>query len=144
MIEHIFRYEKILELLNDFTPYFTSLRTGSVNTIDLAKKLHLYGTVIQIRENDKTVGFAAFYHNDTVNNYAYLSLIAISSFFEGKGYGSILLSEVERISLESGMRAIKLQVYKSNSHALAFYIRHGYIVTGNDSDVLLNMMKALL
>ncbi len=114
---------KILDL---FTPYLETLRTGKIEKDLLAKKLYENGICIVLYENREAVGFAAFYCNDYINGMAYLSLIAVKPEYGQKGYGRQLISEVKKISEKAGMKWIKLEVFKRNEIAVKFYKKQGF------------------
>lgn len=126
-------YEDILNLLRFYKLRFDSLRTGMVSMTELALKYSRNATVLECLEDDQSVGFCAFYHNDKESGRAYLSLIAVNPLFEGKGYASKLLSHLEFLCKEDGMVRIVLEVRKYNSRAIDFYLRHGYLVANNES-----------
>ncbi len=126
-IKIIHKFEDILNLLILYKNRLASLRNGLVNPTEIAMKFSRYATVIECCEDKKSIGFCAFYHNDEINKQAFLSMIAVNSSFEGKGFASNLLSSMEEMCKESGMERISLEVFSSNQRAIDFYSRNGYI-----------------
>ncbi len=61
---------------------------------------------------------------------AELRRMRIQKKFQGKGYGSQLLSELERIARLSGIREFCFETAKSRPRTLEFYRKHGYKETG--------------
>lgn len=62
-------------------------------------------------------------------NYAELFSIGVSPLCQGKGVGSLLISENERMIREGGGKRLSLTTDKDNNEsAIAFYQRNGYKV----------------
>ena len=47
---------------------------------------------------------------------------------QGRGYGTLLLWELERRAYQSGVRTLCLQAARRRPLTLQFYRRHGYVV----------------
>ena len=128
IINKVETYEQILELLILYTNRFESLSKCKVNPAELANKYCKNATVLTGRMDKQYVGFCAFYHNDNVNKKAFISMIAVNSSFEGKGYASKLLCSMENMCKEDGMVEILLEVRPNNQKAIEFYTKHGYVM----------------
>ena len=62
-----------------------------------------------------------------------LVVIGVKNKYHGKGYGSILLQEFERIAREDrGIKRITLSVKASNSKAIKSYLRNGWCISKQD------------
>jgi ribosomal protein S18 acetylase RimI-like enzyme len=61
--------------------------------------------------------------------YSGLVVIGVDSTFQGKGYGSLLLKEFERISKKKGLNKMVLSVRTENAQAIASYKRNGWGIT---------------
>jgi ribosomal protein S18 acetylase RimI-like enzyme len=62
-----------------------------------------------------------------------LVVIGVKNKYHGKGYGSALLQEFERIAIEDrGIKRIQLSVKASNSKAIKSYLRNGWYVSKQD------------
>lgn len=63
-----------------------------------------------------------------------LVVIGVKNNFHGKGYGSILLQEFERIARQDGgIKRIQLSVRASNKKAIKSYLRNGWRVLRQDN-----------
>jgi len=58
-----------------------------------------------------------------------LIVIGVHPGVQGKGYGSRLLQEFERVSISLGYKAMMLTVRPDNHKAIKSYLRNGWIVT---------------
>ena len=98
-----------------------------VDIKEYANKLYKNADLLVAYKKEEIVGVAAVYANDEVSRCAYLSFIAIYRKYQGRGYGTKLLNCVEDKAKKNNMRILKLEVFKKNKRALAFYIRNNYI-----------------
>ena len=136
-------YDEVLDVIIHYSGCFTSFRTGQVQPHEIAEKLTQFGTVLELVEDGIRIGFSAFYHNDNYKKQAYLSLIAVLQEYAGLGYGASLLNEVERISKNSGMLSILLEVRKDNIRAISFYQKNNYAFASQNGNENLLMLKEL-
>lgn len=58
-----------------------------------------------------------------------LIVIGVQQKFQGKGYGSMLLQEFERISKSRGFNKMMLTVKSDNEQAIKSYLRNGWVVS---------------
>ena len=61
---------------------------------------------------------------------AELRRMRIDRDLQGRGYGTLLLWELERRAYQSGVRALRLQAAKRRPLTLQFYRKHGYLESG--------------
>jgi len=61
--------------------------------------------------------------------YTGLVVIGVDPDFQGKGYGSILLQEFEKITRQRGLKRMLLSVHTDNAQAIASYTRNGWKIT---------------
>ena len=71
-----------------------------------------------------------------------LVVIGVNPKYQGKGAGSILLQEFERLAKTDGVQKISLSVKTINLQAIRAYTKNGWITGNNDEDSL-NMYKEL-
>jgi ribosomal protein S18 acetylase RimI-like enzyme len=66
-----------------------------------------------------------------------LVVIGVDPKFHGKGYGSILLKEFERIAMiDYGIHKLQLSVKADNSKAIRAYQKNGWIINGENVNTL--------
>jgi GNAT superfamily N-acetyltransferase len=61
---------------------------------------------------------------------AELKRMRVERELQGKGYGTQLLRELERLAFESGVRTLRLDTARRRPLTLEFYRKHGYQETG--------------
>lgn len=71
-----------------------------------------------------------------------LVVIGVNPKYQGKGVGSILLQEFEKLAKLDGVQKISLSVKSKNLQAIRAYAKNGWI-SGNYDDESLNMYKML-
>lgn len=77
-----------------------------------------------------------------VDPHTGLVVIGVVPSFQGKGYGTMLLNEFERISLAKGFKRMILTVNPGNDQAIQSYIRNGWSVTSANGKAV-SMEKVL-
>lgn len=90
------------------------------------KKLADCATTVACYVEGRLAGAVSFYANDAESGLAYVAEIATVSCFRGMHVGSALLEAAFRASRDAGMREMRLEVFKQNASALAFYERKGF------------------
>ena len=58
--------------------------------------------------------------------YVGLVVIGVDPAFQGKGYGSVLLQEFEKITRQRGLKRMLLSVRTDNAQAISSYTRNGW------------------
>ncbi len=64
---------------------------------------------------------------------AELRRMRIGRDLQGRGYGTLLLRELERRAYQSGVRTLWLQAAKRRPLTLQFYRKHGYLESGQSA-----------
>ena len=129
IVEEIVKSCDILKILDEFTFSLKSLQDGIELKKSLSKKLAEKGKVIVVRKSLETIGFAGFYCNDLSEKKAFLSLIAVKSDYRKMGIGKLLINNVQKYCISSGMNSLFLEVRKDNQSAMKFYSGIGFELT---------------
>jgi ribosomal protein S18 acetylase RimI-like enzyme len=109
------------------TSFFRKSNIKVISTEKYQTKIYNSAWIITIRSiDDDVLGFIAFYANDRVNKFAYISVIAISSKWHRLGLGKLLISIAVSISRMNGMTTLGVGVYKENENACSFYKTLGF------------------
>lgn len=123
--------QKVASFLNDQSDQFPVPLNAKVNVTVYAEKLITNGVVLLAHGSNEIVGLAGGYANDVKHRTAFLSVIAVSQSTRGSGLADRLLDEFELKAKACGMVSCELETHVTNSRALAFYRRHGYINQGS-------------
>jgi GNAT superfamily N-acetyltransferase len=81
--------------------------------------------------NEKLVAMGGFQRLSDMT--AELRRMRVERELQGRGYGSQLLRELERIAFQSGIRTVCLNAARRRPLTLEFYRKHGYQETGRGS-----------
>lgn len=144
VIEEIYDSKDTFDILSEFSDRLVSLQKGKEYIEKMSLKFSEYATVLALYQDDDIAAFSAFYRNDHETKKAFLSMIAVSKKYEGKGYGKKMLNEIEHICIKSGMTELVLEVNKNNFHALRFYENNGFVFLNKETENSLFMKKMLL
>ncbi len=74
--------------------------------------------------------------------YTGLVVIGVDPAFQGKGFGSILLLEFEKMTHQRGLKKMILSVHSDNTKAIKSYTRNGWSIT-HVSGLSTSMMKLI-
>ena len=134
----------ICDLLRKFDDVLPHLKEKISDYCIFSNKLAEHATVLSLVDGEYVCGFVAFYANDIATRTAFVTLIACSSEYQGRGLGRQLMEIASREALSRGMSKIRLEVDLDNSGAIAFYTRLGFSENGEKKFGSMYMEKALL
>lgn len=120
--------EKLVTFLERIDAQLPTPLSSRVELNAYADKVIAHGRVLAVEEKDKIVSALLFYCNDREHQNAYITLLGTLAGHEGKGLGRRLMREMESVARQEGMKRVCLDTEKSNSRALAFYSRCGYVI----------------
>lgn len=116
-------YSLLCRLDNEYIPPISS----QVDITRYAAKLTEHAVVIIAYNVDRDVGLIAFYANDLKSGDAFISSLGVEKSYRGSGLTKRLLTKAEAIAANHGMRRIKLEVSRTNTRAIQFYTREGFV-----------------
>ena len=119
--------DQIIGLLS----HLNELDSGKLVSSDLKSyvdKIWANSKIISVLKEGVLQGFISYYENDTANEQAFLTMIALDPRFQGAGLGKILIQASIRDLKTKGFRHYKLKVEKSNKKAQALYESLGFKV----------------
>ena len=85
-----------------------------------------------IEIESKRIGYVCYFQKE---NELHLSLLIIFNEFKSKGYGKIVMNEIEQYAHKQN-KNITLSSFKANEGAVKFYKSMGYVVTSEDEHFL--------
>lgn len=136
--------EEIFSILSEFDNAFSPSITDRAIDLNLyAEKLQKNAIVIYITRNESKVGFIAFYMNDRVSKEAYITQIAVKDRVKNRNIAKTLLDLCIKLSKNSFMNAIKLEVFTDNIVALKFYKKNGFYISGKATSKSVFMIKKI-
>lgn len=87
---------------------------------------------------NQLVGFATLRRGFAKrNNHSGYVVIGVMKTSSSNGYGTTLLSEIEKWAVENEITRLELTVMKHNERALELYLRSGYEIEGTKKNSLL-------
>ncbi len=64
--------------------------------------------------------------------YVGLVVIGVDPVYQGKGYGSLMIQEFEKITQQHGLKKMTLSVRSDNAKAISSYLKNGWLITRDD------------
>lgn len=119
---------QIFELLERFDCIFPHLEEKVDDYKNFSEKLEKHAIVCVAYKNELVCGLLVFYANDMVTKTAYISLIGILPQWQGQQIGQQLLDYCSKVSMDYGMKKIRLEVDLDNYRAIRFYEKYGFCV----------------
>ena len=105
----------------------------------------------EIKNNNKTIGICDYYDSGFENKKenGYINLIMIGEKERNKGYGGIVLKNLENKIINSGSKRIIIFVQTNNARAINFWERNGFykasdIIRNEDTTTVYRMEKQLI
>lgn len=135
---------EIRNLVYDFDHIFIPSLSQRLSDLDgYAEKLYNNAIIYAAVEDDKNIGFLAFYANDENTRICYLTQIAVKVEAQNRKIGKALLNLCINISKNIGMNELKLEAINSNSKSINFYKKNGFKFSNNASKESIYMIKKL-
>lgn len=75
-------------------------------------------------------GVAGFCIGMLAPDVAHVLVIAVAATHQNKGFGHLLLEQLQRTAMQRGLEGLLLEVRPSNLKAIDFYISHGFVPIG--------------
>lgn len=97
--------------------------------------------VYTIEQDGQIVCATLFYYHFLNQPFAYFDLLATVPGYEGRGYARFLMDAAEETAKKAGMTEFHLHANETNTRAVDFYKRRGYVVV--DTVHKLHMAKVL-
>lgn len=112
---------------------FTISIINRENFDELFDKIDHYAEFVVAMNNEKIVGYAAFYANNTDTKEAFITLIGVDKGFQHRGIGTLLIQGCKKIAAQKGMNAIRLEVLCVDAGAQQFYKKMGFQKIGSSA-----------
>jgi ribosomal protein S18 acetylase RimI-like enzyme len=148
-IEKIKDNEIIFNTLKVFNPYFLEpIKSTDEELKEYAGKLAQLSEFVVAKNGEEIVGFIVYYMNDKVDKVGYITLIVVKPDYRKDGIiGALamgqLLTYARKEGENAGIKKVRLEVDKENTHALKLYEKYGCVYMGDASEKSIYMMYDL-
>lgn len=117
------KQQEVKALLLRFNDAFTLPLVSQVaDTERYSEKLAKYACFLVAEEDEKIIGFMAYYRNDELRQL-YVTHVCVANAYQHKGIGGLMFERLESFSTQ-GYSSIGLEVNKENTKAYNFYKKH--------------------
>lgn len=118
--------DMVFSLLDFFDDSAVGHLSERIDLLSYSKKLSSNALFLIVKDLDNCLGFVAYYIN-TEGKFAYISQIITHKTGRHKGIGHLMIESLKK-SLIGSYNSIRLEVYNSNTNALEFYKREGFVL----------------
>ena len=120
-------FEFVYDTLKDMSSLFIPPLSESLDIKSYAKKLSDKAQFVVCMNEDKMIGFTAYYLNSFAQQI-YITLICVHIKYQSYGIGGMMLNYVASCTGESDKLydTIALEVNKKNGKAHRFYLKQGF------------------
>ena len=119
--------EKILRFLVKADKTFPVALSDKTDLTQFALKLYNNATLCTAEEDNQIVAMVAGYTENTINNVAYISMVATLSGYTGKGYARQLVNEFIERAKSKRLKAVHLYTTRNNTPAMELYNSLGFV-----------------
>ncbi len=120
--------EKLIRFLERIDEQLVTSLSARVEFTDFAEKVLNKGNVFVIEKDGEITSAVLFYDNDLIKKSAYVTLLGTLPEAQGKRHASVLMHAMETKARINGMQKVYLDTDLSNTKAIAFYSKNGYMI----------------
>lgn len=95
-----------------------------------ARKLALLSDRLEAWHEGRLVGLVAAYLNNSESRQGFVSSVSVCFQAEGRGLASELMRKCIQLAREKGCESLGLEVGERDQRTLAFYLKHGFTLSG--------------
>jgi len=118
--------QKIEQFLRSVDRTFPVPISEKVELCEFASKLFAKATMCCAYDGEEICSMVAGYTENTIDNIAYVSLVATRTDAQGKGFATGLMEEFISICKTKGLRGVHLYTDTRNKGAVALYQKLGF------------------
>lgn len=125
-------FEQLVDIDNRIWNTATTPAIIQWNSVSEYKQRNPEGSQLVAFVNGKVAGYLG-YHSPTpldTNQHVLEIDIGVDPHFQGNGVGKSLLLSAEKVFKEKGIKKLSLRVLETNSGAITFYQKCGFLVQG--------------
>ena len=128
--------ENLSNVVEKYVDYYNSCENGCWTYEKAYKRIHQVMTIedaecMVFYNNNELIGFLMGYYKEFDDLKAYfLEEIVVFADYQNKGYGTVLLMELEKVVKRNGAEHIEL-ISVNDKHHMHFYKKLGFCSAGN-------------
>lgn len=118
---------------------FSPSLSARVDLADYARKLALLSDRLEAWYEGRLVGLVAAYLNNQEHRQGFVSSMSVCFDAEGRGLASALMRKCVQLAREKGCKSLGLEVGEGDQRKQAFYLKHGFTLSGKGRSGFLRM-----
>lgn len=118
---------------------FSPRLSARVDLADYARKLVSLADRLERWDEGRLVGLVAAYLSNQETRQGFVSSVSVCLDAEGRGLASELMRKCVQLAREKGCESLGLEVGKGDQRTQAFYLKHGFALSGKGRSGFLRM-----
>ena len=118
---------------------FSPRLSARVDLADYARKLASLADRLEAWDKGRLVGLVAAYLNNRETRQGFVSSVSVCFDAEGRGVASELMRKCVQLAREKGCDSLGLEVGGGDQRTQAFYLKHGFALSGKGRSGFLRM-----
>jgi ribosomal protein S18 acetylase RimI-like enzyme len=107
--------------------------------VEYARKLAAVADRVEVWRGSRLVGLVAAYLNNAETRQGFVSSVSVCPDVEGRGFASELMRKCVQLARRKGFESLGLEVGEADKRTQAFYLKHGFVLSGNGRSGFLHM-----
>ncbi|MDD2540696.1 MAG: GNAT family N-acetyltransferase [Desulfuromonadaceae bacterium] len=126
----------LMEIESDFNPPLSS----TMDIAEYSRKLYKNATIFSVHDSGQLVALMAVYCNNTVDNIAFGTMLAVAKSHRIYGLGPNLIKTTIDYLKKRSFKAFKLEIYKTNPRVITLYKHLKFsVVSETDKSVFVQL-----
>ena len=118
---------------------FSPTLSARVDLGDYARKLASLADRLEVWRGSRLLGLVAAYLNNQESRQGFVSSVSVCFDAEGRGIASELIRKCVQLAREKGCESLGLEVGGGDQRTQAFYLKHGFALSGKGRSGFLRM-----
>jgi ribosomal protein S18 acetylase RimI-like enzyme len=110
-----------------------------VDLVEYARKLAALADRFEVWRGAHLVGLVAAYLNNAETRQGFVSSVSVCPDIEGRGLASELMRKCVQLARKKGFESLGLEVGEADQRTQAFYLKHGFALSGKGRSGFLRM-----
>ena len=118
---------------------FSPPLSARVDLVKYARRLAAVADRFEVWSGSRLVGLVAAYLNNAETRQGFVSSVSVCSDVEGGGFASELMRKCVQLARRKDFESLGLEVGEADQRTQAFYLKHGFALSGKGRSGFLRM-----
>jgi ribosomal protein S18 acetylase RimI-like enzyme len=133
--EYNYEFEELYSLVKKLDSLFVPPLSERVDLQEYVKKIDNKGSLeLAYSNEEKLIGTIAYYNNDLINRFAYITYLGVLPEFQGNGIAKRLIKRCIKHCEENGMEQVGIETWEKNTPVIQLYKKFDFELKNIKSD----------